>query len=182
MKGLRIDLKIKYIDGEGWDWLDTYSIDVKRVKGYMNGMLSVVYNATVKYKLTKTYEDSSKVLFNDGFKCVTFLPDVGNWCVNAVYDENEKIVEWYFDVLKSKGLDLLGRHFYHDLYLDVVVQPDYRFIVIDCDELENALNDGIIDQDDFEMAYEVCRQIVNKVVEDKKFMEDFLRGNLEKYL
>lgn len=173
-----VNLKIKYIDGSGWDWLDTYACHIKKVDGYMKGTISIVYDTKVTYPLTVDYETPSKTLFNDGFKCVTFLPDKGNWCVNAVYNEEDVIVEWYFDILKSKGVDLSGRHYYKDLYLDVVVRPDYQIRVIDGDELLEALNDGIINREDFDGAYEIADHITKVVVKDKAFMEEFLSGYL----
>lgn len=171
-------LKIKYLDGEGWDWLDRYVVEINRVDGYKSGIVSLVYDASVKYKLRVDYEDPSKILFDDGYKCVTFLPDQGNWCVNAIYNQDDKIVEWYFDILKRKGIDPSNRYFYYDLYLDVVVDPDYHARIIDGHELQDALDAGIITLDDFHMAYEVSKEIVNQVVKDQWFMKDFLSGFL----
>lgn len=175
----RLLLKIKYIDGEAWDWLDNYSCDIKKVEGIMGGMISVVSDTTVKYSLTVGYESSSDVLFDNGYTCVTFLPDIGNWCVNAIYDVDGHIVEWYFDILKDKGIDITGRHFYYDLYLDVVILPDYQVVILDEDELQEALDSGIIDEDDYNMAYKTSEYIINVVAKNISFMEDFLTGYLE---
>ena len=59
-----------------------------------------------------------------------------------------------------------------------MVDPDYQARVIDGHDLQEALDAGIINLEDFHMAYEVSKEIVNQVVEDKKFMEDFLSGFL----
>ena len=114
------------------------------------------------------------MLFDDGYTCVSFLPDDGNWCVNAVYDTNGKIVEWYFDILKSKGQDIDGRYYYYDLYLDVVVNPNYEVILLDEDELKEALEAKKITQTDYDLACTVSEHLIQTVISDKRFMEDFL--------
>jgi len=171
-------VKIKYIDGEGWDWLKTYSCKIYRSRLPYIGTISVIDNTNVHYPLTVDYERSSKQVFDSGYKCVTFVPDDGFWAVNAVYDTKDMIVEWYFDVLKSKSKDQKGRLYYHDLYLDVVVQPDFKSIVIDEDELEAALSGQIISLADFDFAYQVADELMNQVVRDKGFMVDFLKRQL----
>jgi len=169
-------LKTKYINGEGWDWLDNYSSDIKRVDGAFTGMISVISDVTVKYRLTVDYESTSDILFDNGYTCVTFLPDNGNWCVNAVYDGDGNIVEWYFDVLKSKGIDISGRHFYYDLYLDVVVLPNYQVVILDEDELQEALDTGDVDEEDYKMAYMTSEYIIDEIATDRSFMDEFLKS------
>ena len=171
-------MKIKYLDGEGWDWLDDYACEIRSVNGHISGVVSYVSQTRVKYPLTVDYEVSSRVLFDNGYKCVTFLPDLGNWCVNAVYDLDSNIVEWYFDILKTKGVDANGRHYYHDLYLDVVVRPDFETVILDEDELKEALEAGIITEEDYHLAYETSKFIINVIVKDRPFMIEFLKEQL----
>ncbi len=172
-------MKTKYIDGEGWDWLDTYTCDIYKVEDPYKGYVSVVRDARVKYPLTVDYETSSRVLFDEGYFCVTFVPDQDYFVVNAVYDEKRNIVEWYFDIIKEKNTDKQGRVSYKDLYLDLVVRPDFKAILIDEDELQEALDQGIITKKDFIFAYEVADHLSQDIVSDKRFMTDFLRVQLD---
>lgn len=173
-------MKIKYIDGEGWDWLKTYSCDISKVEEPYKGTISLISDTTVRYQLTVDYEDSSKILFDEGYKCVTFIPDEGFWAVMAVYDDKDNIVEWYFDILHSKGFNEEGRIYYNDLYLDVVVRPDFEVVLIDEDDLEEALKTDVIKQNDYDFAYEMAEVVMSKVTKDKKFLVTFLGSHLNR--
>jgi len=50
-----------------------------------------------------------------------------------------------------------------DLFLDVFIFPDGRAFLLDEDELEMALNYGLIDRETFDFAYSVAREILEKV-------------------
>ncbi len=172
-------MKVKYIDGEGWDWLDTFKCDIYETASPYKGYVSIVSEAKVKFPLTVDYESSSRVLFDEGYLCVTFVPKQDYFAVNAVYDNKGHIVEWYFDVLKEQSLDSQGRLSYKDLYLDVVVRPDFVSILVDEDELKEALEDGIITREDYAFAYEIAEHLIDDIIPDKTFMVDFLRKQLD---
>lgn len=171
-------MKIKYIDGESWAWLNAFSCEIKKIEEPFKGTVSIIKDATVKYPLTVDYEKSSKILFDDGYKCVVFVPDEGYWAASAVYDRNDDIVEWYFDVLRRKGTTEDGRLYFYDLYLDVVVRPDFEVVLIDEEDLEEALNDGIISKEDFDFAYKIAKELITEVTQDKSFLVTFLRSHL----
>lgn len=175
---MKMKMKIKYLNGESWDWLKDYSCEIVELDGSRNGVMSIIKNTIVHYQLMGEYEDSHKVLFDDGYTCISFLPEHENWCVNAVYDSKNQIVEWYFDIIKSKGKDSLGRYYYHDLYLDVVVRPNYEIVLLDEDELKEALKLEVINQKDYELAYAVSERLISEVISDRAFMEDFLKERL----
>lgn len=171
-------LKRKYINGIGMDYLEKYSSKVMHINDLFSGYISLIKIDKVIGKITVDYEKSDIYLFNDGYKCVIFLPDNENWCASAIYNESDEIIEWYFDMTKQNSIDEQGNPFFDDLYLDVAVSPDYKITVLDEDELIEALELKNIAMSDYEMAYSTCKKIINAIIPNKDFMVSFF----EKYL
>jgi hypothetical protein len=60
-----------------------------------------------------------------------------------------------------------------DLFLDVFVFPSGEAFLLDEDELEMALNYGVIDRETFDFAYRVAREILEKI-KRKEFPPDIV--------
>ena len=78
-----------------------------------------------------------------------------------MYDNKKNLIEWYFDMVKLNGIEN-GIPYIDDLYLDLVIRRNGKQIILDEDELEEALNEKDITKDDFDMAYRTMREIQNK--------------------
>ena len=107
-----------------------------------------------------------------------FLPDNEKWCISAVYNTSNQIVEWYFDMTKQNSVDKQGNPFYDDLYLDIAVSPNFKIAILDEDELKEALDSKIITKADYDMAYTTCSKIIKDIIPNK----DFLISFFHKYL
>ena len=69
-----------------------------------------------------------------------------------------------------------------DLYLDVVLVPDGRIHLLDEDELDDAYKKREINQKEFDMAYRVANEIIEKYQEKDNIekLKDFSNKYLEK--
>lgn len=172
-------MKRKYLDGSNWTWLDDYTYDYQYIEGKWKGYISFVQMGTVKKRLMAHYGDREVCLCDDGYKGVIFLPDNETWCATAIYNPESDIVEWYFDMTKKNGVDETGLPYFEDLYLDIAVAPDFTTRILDEDELEEALEKGIITAEDYDLAYKTCQYVLNEIIPDKHFMVDFLRQYLK---
>mgnify|MGYP003311197489 CR=1 FL=1 len=63
-------------------------------------------------------------------------------------------------------MDKDGVPYFYDLYLDLVVYPDGTIIEDDMDELHNALTDGDITRQQFELALDTCNKLKNGLLSD----------------
>jgi len=167
-------MKIKYLHGYDWPWLKDSKNKVVKCNGKYKGYAGIITDTKVLYPLKVDYGDSEKLLFDNGYSCVMYLPEQENWCVSAVYDCELDIVEWYFDILKSQDIDDKGDPFFHDLYLDVVLDSELKPFILDEDELLEALNKKIISEDDYKSAYKISEKIINVVSKDEFFLKEFL--------
>ena len=166
--------KTLIVEGQDWGIVEKASSRLARVGPPRPGYVSLIKLEKVRQKLTVNHDGREICLFDDGYSCLVFLPDGEKWCVSAVYDSSGYIVEWYFDMLKEVFLDHNGTPSYDDLYLDLVVAPDFEYRILDKDELSEALESGEITRADVDMAYETCDKLIREVLPDKEFLEDFL--------
>ena len=81
--------------------------------------------------------------------------------------ENEVLV-WYIDMIAGQGKDTDGVVYIDDLYLDLVVYPDGTVLEDDMDELEEALRNGDISQELFDLAIETCGRLKNGLLRKRK--------------
>ena len=101
--------------------------------------------------LRKTYDDGTSVTIVDkGYRWLQLAPETGRWWLTVMFAPDLSVVQYYFDI--TGGSILLGGadSWFDDLFLDVVMMPDGRIIVLDEDELDQALADGTIDRQTFD--------------------------------
>lgn len=172
-------MKRKYLDGSNWSWLAERSYNWKYTDEVWKGYVSLIKMGRVKQKLTAHYGGQEVCLCDDGYKGVMFLPDGETWCVTAVYNTENEIVEWYFDMTKANGVTEEGVPYFDDLYLDIAVAPDFSVRILDEDELQEALDEQVITQEDYELAYRTCDSVLKTVVTNKEFLVEFLKRYVE---
>ena len=117
------------------------------------------------------------------FTIIEYTPLDKKYNVRIHVNDKKEILEYYFDIIAENKIKD-GIPFYNDLYLDVVYfQPaatkEGTYIqLVDCNELEEALKENIIDKEQFDMAYIeaeklmkeklVCKQRTRRLLENKK--------------
>lgn len=100
-------------------------------------------------------------LINNGYSLIEAYPDEGKYALTIIFDDNGVLIEWYFDIAKSVGMEN-GIPYEDDLYLDMAIMPDGEIIVLDEDELLAARDEGLITQGDVEDAYNTLRKLKKK--------------------
>ena len=93
-------------------------------------------------------------------------PDNSNYALTIMFDDNENLIEWYFDIAKKVGIEN-GVPYEDDLYLDMVITPQGSKLILDEDELQEALNRGEITKEDATLAYKTLEGLDKKYVQDK---------------
>jgi predicted acetyltransferase/predicted RNA-binding protein associated with RNAse of E/G family len=120
---------------------------------------------------------NGKCLIDINYKWLEFYDYSSKVKLTAIYDENNNIIEWYFDIAREIVKDN-EIPYEDDLYLDVVVIPNGDIILLDEDELKEAFNKKELTQEEFENAYKESEQLINKLKNNK----DKLKEYTDKYL
>ena len=90
---------------------------------------------------------------DEKYEWIEVYPDNANYAITIMFDADNKLVEWYFDIAKKVGVDN-GIPFEDNLYLDMVITPNGQKIVLDEDELLRAFENREITQSDVDNAYQ----------------------------
>ena len=131
-------------------------------------------------KLEEPYvvKDINLCMANDNYKWLEFYDCNSKIRLTAMYDNNDKIVEWYFDIAKEIGKEN-GIPYEDDLYLDVVVNQNGEIILLDENELKEALDRLEISKKDYDMAYNEANILINKLKGNKNKLEEFTNKYLK---
>lgn len=105
---------------------------------------------------------NGKCIIDNNYKWLEFYDYNSKVKLTAIYNEKNEIVEWYFDIAREIGKEN-NIAYEDDLYLDVVVTPNGEIILLDEDELKEALNRKEITNLEYENAYEETKKLVNRL-------------------
>ena len=157
------DLKVKSMDDEFFKG-DVYFYNFKNVK----------------YKMTIPNWYS---ILDSNYKWIEFYDYSSRVKLTAMYDDSNKIIQWYFDIAREIGKDN-GIPYEDDMYLDVVVTPSGDVILLDEDELKEAFDRKEMTKDEYDEAYKIAYDLMEKIKNNKdklqeytdKYLSDFLKG------
>ena len=116
-----------------------------------------------------------------GITWLQLLPDDSRHLISAYYKPVEKqlcgkvyrdsVTVWYVDITDGYYYDSDGVVVYRDMYLDVIFTPVGDFMIADRDELDAALSDGDITEEQHRTALEECDRVVDTLCSDIKKTE-----------
>jgi predicted RNA-binding protein associated with RNAse of E/G family len=104
-------------------------------------------------------------IMDKGVVWTLLIPKGADFALTTAYDDKGNIVQWYIDVIAGSGTED-GMVYYDDLYLDVVVLPDGGNILLDADELEEALAGGVITREQFDFAWAAASRLLDGLARD----------------
>ena len=148
-------------------------------------------NTYITLKEVKAVEQPDSVYINGervkkldkDFTIIEYTPLDKKYNVRIHVNDKKEILEYYFDIIAENKIKD-GIPFYNDLYLDVVYfQPaatkEGTYIqLVDCNELEEALKENIIDKEQFDMAYIEAEKLMKELKEKKNW---YVNRGLEDY-
>jgi len=120
---------------------------------------------------------NGKCLVDNNYKWLEFYDYNSKIKLSAFYDENDRIVEWYFDIARKIGKED-EFPYEDDMYLDVLVTDIGEIFLLDEDELKDALDRMQITKIEFENAYKEAYQLMDRLQSKKQELQEFT----DKYL
>lgn len=159
----------------------TYLRDVSKyqIKLYMDeDDCYIVVKKLIKVDKKFIIKDGLCVM-DDGYYVVEVVPKKENYAMRLFCDNNMKPLEYYFDICKNNGLDLVSLvPFYDDLYLDITVL-DGIINILDEDELEEAFNNGDITLNDYKLVMKIRDKLLFEI---GNCSNRFMNRDYSKYL
>lgn len=134
--------------------------------GTFEGDISILCMDQVREPLIIPYKLTEICIIAQGYTWIQHFPTNTYHSLTTMIDDNDQIVQFYFDIIKSIGKTETGMPYMDDLYLDVVYIPNEKPFLLDEDELDEALDSKTITQNEYNIAHKEAEQI----------MQDLLRG------
>ena len=172
-------LEIKIITRDNWQRVTSKSFRyAEKTYGDFHCVIGLLAINAVTTPLKKTMFGKELVLADKGYRWLQIAPADKPWWLTVMIDPNGNIVQYYYDITDRNILDGENSRFY-DLYLDVVVLPDGNATILDTDELDAALKDGIITNTQYKAATATAKQLLQEVPLNLDELEEFVMAVYE---
>ncbi|WP_313891637.1 DUF402 domain-containing protein [Psychrobacillus sp.] len=161
-------LKRKYGDRSGWKRI----IERKYSQTYMEsrefiGHITLLHLVQVSEPLWVNYGEKNICIVDNGYMWLQHYPIGKNYSVTSMFDASGEIVQWYIDICYEIGIEH-NVPWLDDLFLDIVVLANGEIILLDEDELEEALENGSIDKAMYNLAWDEANRITD-LIKEKTF-------------
>lgn len=144
----------------------------KRVdEEFFKGYVAFVKIKDVQNPLIVNDGEKDVCIKDNDYKWIEVYPDNEHYAVTIMFDNNDNLIEWYFDIAKEIGIEN-NIPYEDDLYVDIVITPNGRKEILDEEELMDALNNNEITQKDVELVYETVKLIEDKFVNNFSYLTD----------
>lgn len=175
-------MKRKRFDRRGWTWIGETRYTQTRVETPdFHGTLALVEFITVE---KPTFWGDLRVI-DAGLCWLEYAEDGCDCFVSAMCDGKGGIYHWYIDIIDGLHTEPDGVGLFDDLYLDLEVYSDGSVRILDRDELDEALEDGDITEEqhkkalaalertlgetsDFDAFTAKCKNLYNIIIENKE--------------
>ena len=109
---------------------------------------------------------------DDNYKWLQFYQYNKRVCLTTIYDNNNNIVEWYFDIAKEIGKEN-SMPYQEDMYLDVVLKPNGEVVLLDEDEFEEAYQRKEFTKEEYDEAYKTAYELMDRLKNKQNEMKEF---------
>lgn len=179
---MNLESRKKFADVRGKRVIDEQKVLIKEsVKDDYFGESSITFIDMIKTneRWDVPRDDGKKeCILNSGFKWLQVFPKNEKYAITGIYDQNKKLVEFYFDMVAGSGIEN-GVPYILDIYLDLVITSKNSKYVLDEDELEEGLENNIISKVEYDEAYSTLEMLMKKYETDEEFYK--LRDIMQEY-
>lgn len=134
----------------------------------------------VKKKQVWSIFDREIIAADNGYKWLIISPKHENYVITMYMDDKMRPVLWYIDIIDGKGIDRDGVFYYNDMFLDIIVSNTFQIAEDDRDELEMALKQGIISNEQYRMVNETAYALTDKLEKEPTWILDLSQDILKK--
>ncbi len=156
-------IKHKLANRPSWSRIKEKKYACVRVdQPYFKGYVTRLDLLKVKKPLYVLMHKKRLKIVDNGYTWYMLFPDDAHYSLTVMTNEKRDIVQCYFDVVFKNELNEDGIPGFDDLYLDVVFTENDN-ILLDEDDLSQALREGVITSEQADMAYFEALDIQKKV-------------------
>lgn len=137
-------------------------IDTPEYRGYV----TLLHIDEVSTPVYVSFGEQRVCIIDRGYTWLRHFPDGAHYALLTAFDERDELVQWYIDVVGQVGVDERGVPWYEDLYLDIVISPEGETLLLDVDELDEALRLGEVTQSQYSFAWREASTLLDALEAD----------------
>lgn len=141
------------------------------------GVMGLLRFTKVSEPLKVMVGDRLVQVVGSGYYWLQIAPEGEHWWLTAMFDPSLRPLEYYFDVTLENHLDG-GESYFDDLFLDVVISPDGSPYLLDEDELDIALSEGVITKEQHTLSHRIADSILAEFPMKINLLEKFCRQSI----
>ena len=170
------EIRKKHLDRREWysdserDFVCIYHKD----SFFRGGIGLLTFTGLKKPEMVDTVEGPFCIADN-GYQWLEIVPEGGHYALTAMFHDG-RLFQQYIDITLNNEVMENGDAVFLDLFLDVVVLQDGTPRIIDAEELEEALSDGVITRDEYELAVRTANEVADLYTLKKELIERKLYG------
>lgn len=177
MKLGRRDLK-----RDDWNRIIEKEIIIEDVKNdYMEGKVCFLNMIKVSSPLNVNSPIGKVTIADNGYKNLIFAPQNKHWWLTIMFDDKDNLIESYFDITKENNFDNESNPYFIDMKLDVCIPNNDIAHIMDNDELKEALKLGLINEDEYSIAYETAYKIIDTFNNNKEAYYKYIWSYYNKF-
>ncbi len=99
-----------------------------------------------------------------GYSWIQIAVKNARWWLTSMFDEEGTLLQMYFDITDGNRFDDSENPTFRDMYLDIVLRTDKKAVLLDQDELDEALEKGDITQSEYERTQAACAELYDYLI------------------
>jgi predicted RNA-binding protein associated with RNAse of E/G family len=161
-------MKRKFSDKANWRRILRKSYKCIKVdEPDFRGLVTFYRIHEISEPMWRVYAGKRMCLADAGYLWMQHFPQGERFVVTTMFDDKSRVIQWYIDVCKTQGVTDQDVPWFDDLYLDVIVRPTGEVMLVDEDELEEALSQHKISRRDAENAKRTAAYIMRLIKQGK---------------
>ncbi len=172
---LRNDKNLKFgirdLKRNDWKRLKNKTIKIENIENkYFKGKICLLTMNEVEAPLKVDSPVGIVTIADNNYKNIIIAPENDNWWLTVMFDNNNNLIESYFDITRLNNFYDKENPFFIDMKLAVCIPYNHDPSIMNEEDLKELLENGFITNDDFNKAYDTANKIIQ-----------FYNANKDKY-
>lgn len=174
-------IKKKHLDRREWyeecerDFSCMYQKDE-----FFEGGIGLITFTDIKEPSEVNTEDGKLCIADRGYQWLELVPKDGHCALTAMFYKGA-LFQMYVDITLKNDVFENGDAEFSDLFLDVVIRNEGEPTIVDENELEEAFRQGVITQEQYELAKASASEIVEFYHANKELVREKIVGYLQQF-
>ena len=156
--------------------------DMRVSNSWFTGCAGLLRMDRVDEPFSVNYFDRRVQITGKDYMWLQLAPENENYWATVMFDEKGELLECYFDITSENHVLEEGKSWFYDMILDVVIAPGSEILLLDANELDDALKQGEITEAQYEFAMHARERLLKKIQGREKAFFDMCRQLRKKLL